>query len=359
MQGDERGRESGRRFGFRSYADDTPRDLGPDDDLGPLPPEPRALHTPADAEPEAFDPDPRLVRDGAYEAEPPIAPPRATTPTAPADLGLMGYEGASFSAHRARPADSPRTERRRRAARWPFIVAGGLAVAAGAVAGVVLPIADLLPRPAARPPHAQTAASAPTPEAQPQQRLDLAVRGRLPATPSQPAAGFPPQAPQPPPWRRWTQAIQHPATPPPSAQLGLPAAAAPVPAAPAEARAEAPAPAVAAPPLAVPSAAPQVAVPEPAERETAAAEPCARAVSPAEQVVCREPELAAADRRMRRAYARALALGVMPASVLRADQDEWLNAREAAARVSPQAVARLYRQRIGELESAAPAAGPP
>ena len=60
--------------------------------------------------------------------------------------------------------------------------------------------------------------------------------------------------------------------------------------------------------------------------------------------------LIAADRQLNRAYDRALRAGV-PASELAADQDQWMASREDAALRSPRALARLYDQRIAELNA--------
>jgi len=79
---------------------------------------------------------------------------------------------------------------------------------------------------------------------------------------------------------------------------------------------------------------------------------CRYARSYAQQMVCGDPDLAAQDRRMTRAYAGALAAGV-PQDELRAEQGDWLNLREDAARRSPQAMRSLYQQRIEELEALA------
>jgi uncharacterized protein YecT (DUF1311 family) len=76
---------------------------------------------------------------------------------------------------------------------------------------------------------------------------------------------------------------------------------------------------------------------------------CSRAVSRAQTMVCSDPELAAMDRRMARAYAEAGAAG-MPSAQLRSDQAEWRMAREDAAGHSPDAVAEVYALRIRELE---------
>jgi uncharacterized protein len=69
-------------------------------------------------------------------------------------------------------------------------------------------------------------------------------------------------------------------------------------------------------------------------------------------MVCADPELAAADRRLNRAYERAIQAGV-PRRYLRAEQDDWLSIREQAARRSPRAVANIYDQRIAELNDMA------
>ena len=76
----------------------------------------------------------------------------------------------------------------------------------------------------------------------------------------------------------------------------------------------------------------------------------------AQRMVCGDPDLAAQDRRMSRAYVAALAAGV-PQAQLRAEQGDWQSLREDAARHSPQAVRSIYAQRIEELEALA-AGGP-
>jgi uncharacterized protein len=65
-------------------------------------------------------------------------------------------------------------------------------------------------------------------------------------------------------------------------------------------------------------------------------------------MVCGDPELAAADQRMNRAYRAALAAGA-PEGELRSEQLDWLGIREDAARHSRNAVASIYEQRIDEL----------
>lgn len=79
---------------------------------------------------------------------------------------------------------------------------------------------------------------------------------------------------------------------------------------------------------------------------------CRYAGSLSEEMVCADPQLADADRRMARAYDRALAAGV-PRRYLRAEQDDWMAIREQAARRSPRAVADIYEQRTAELNDMA------
>ena len=91
-----------------------------------------------------------------------------------------------------------------------------------------------------------------------------------------------------------------------------------------------------------------VAQPPPARRWS----DCRDAPTLAVSMVCADRGLASLDQRMKQAYATALDAGV-PADLLREDQADWLDVREDAARVSRQAVADIYRQRIGELRRAA------
>ena len=76
---------------------------------------------------------------------------------------------------------------------------------------------------------------------------------------------------------------------------------------------------------------------------------CRYARTPSERMVCVDPSLAAADRRLARAYGEAIQAGV-PERVLRRQQDIWLGARDSAARYGPEDVARVYEARIAELE---------
>jgi uncharacterized protein len=66
-------------------------------------------------------------------------------------------------------------------------------------------------------------------------------------------------------------------------------------------------------------------------------------------MVCSEPELADADRRLNAAYEDAIASGADRAS-LRLEQDRWLAVREGAA-PDPNAVRDVYERRIQELRS--------
>jgi uncharacterized protein YecT (DUF1311 family) len=78
---------------------------------------------------------------------------------------------------------------------------------------------------------------------------------------------------------------------------------------------------------------------------------CRSAGSVAEQMVCGDPGLSRADRRLQRAYERALQSGAMPRRELRDEQQDWLAIREQAARRSPDAVRSIYEQRIDELNA--------
>ena len=79
---------------------------------------------------------------------------------------------------------------------------------------------------------------------------------------------------------------------------------------------------------------------------------CGAAASRAAQMVCEDPDLAAADRALNQAYRRALRSGA-PVDQLRAEQRDWLAIREDAARRSPRALASVYEQRIDDLNEIA------
>ncbi|CAN5590564.1 hypothetical protein BH10PSE5_BH10PSE5_16620 [soil metagenome] len=75
---------------------------------------------------------------------------------------------------------------------------------------------------------------------------------------------------------------------------------------------------------------------------------CDAARTLADQMVCVDPALAEADRRLARAYKAAISSGVAYPALAR-DQARWLPAREAAAKTSPEALAGLYEKRIADL----------
>ncbi|MES2341088.1 MAG: lysozyme inhibitor LprI family protein [Pseudomonadota bacterium] len=75
---------------------------------------------------------------------------------------------------------------------------------------------------------------------------------------------------------------------------------------------------------------------------------CRTARTLADQMVCVDPALAQADRRMAQAYRGAMSSGA-PYPALARDQARWLAAREAAAKTSPEALASLYEARITQL----------
>jgi hypothetical protein len=70
---------------------------------------------------------------------------------------------------------------------------------------------------------------------------------------------------------------------------------------------------------------------------------------PGEALACGDPALTAAQRRLNRVYAEAVAAGVSP-STLERQQQRWLAARAAAAREAPWAVREVYQARIAELQ---------
>ena len=143
-----------------------------------------------------------------------------------------------------------------------------------------------------------------------------------------------------------------------AARINPPAASyvpAPPPSLPAiDAQGQAQAPAVRQPPPLAVAPAPRVAQPPPISTPPARAGfDCSGARSPAEAVVCSDPELAAADRELARSYRRALQSGAAPPGAIRADQRDWLSIREEAARHSRRALASVYQQRIDELNAIA------
>jgi len=95
----------------------------------------------------------------------------------------------------------------------------------------------------------------------------------------------------------------------------------------------------------------QKAAPAPPRPAAPAPKACA-AESRAEALLCGDPKLAAADRRLAAAYRRAVQAGASP-DRLRRQQGRWLAARETAAEEAPWAVAQVYEARISELEDEA------
>lgn len=102
-------------------------------------------------------------------------------------------------------------------------------------------------------------------------------------------------------------------------------------------------------PEVIPAATPPAARPAPRSRPSF---DCDEASSRAEQMICTDDSLAAADRRMDRLYQQALDAGVPP-RILRRQQRAFLDAREEAARHGPDAVADVYSERNAELEGMA------
>lgn len=84
-----------------------------------------------------------------------------------------------------------------------------------------------------------------------------------------------------------------------------------------------------------------------------AADRCRFEPTPAARALCANPSLKVADRRMKQAYEKAIAAGADRATLDR-EQAEWRTARNAMAS-SKDAVARLYDQRIGQLQAHADA----
>ena len=97
---------------------------------------------------------------------------------------------------------------------------------------------------------------------------------------------------------------------------------------------------------------PRAPAPWDAERAAIPTVDCAAPRSLADEMTCADPALAAADRQMARAFRRAVRAGA-PYGELRAEQNDFMAMREDAALRSPQALARLYDQRIDDLNAIA------
>ena len=110
-----------------------------------------------------------------------------------------------------------------------------------------------------------------------------------------------------------------------------------------------------------PDTAPVAVAPEAAEappkERFATSFDCATARPGAEEMVCGDPALAAADRAMGQAYRRAMRSGADPDD-LRQEQRDWVAIREDAALRSREALAQVYDQRIVELDHIADSAAP-
>jgi len=98
------------------------------------------------------------------------------------------------------------------------------------------------------------------------------------------------------------------------------------------------------------SVAPAPAPSQPAPASVRPSFDCREAQTAAQRMVCNDARLAAADRRMSRAYAAALAARGSE-DQLDAEQADWLAIREDAARYSSRAVLNVYEQRTRELEA--------
>ena len=219
-----------------------------------------------------------------------------------------------------------------------IVIAAGLALIAGIAVALAWSLTPgIRPAPEARPPAAVAAPSAARlqAEAAPPQAAPSALALTLPAAP---------------PFLAWNPLGSRPA--PPEVPASAPPVQVPAQAAdPIGERLAALAQTLAPPaPTPQPQPAPAQAS-EPAPPAQARVQPafdCAAARTAAQQMICGDPELAAADQRMNRAYRAALAAGA-PEDELRSEQQDWLGIREDAARHSRNAVASIYEQRIDEL----------
>ncbi|CAN7177376.1 lysozyme inhibitor LprI family protein [Phenylobacterium sp. LjRoot219] len=99
-------------------------------------------------------------------------------------------------------------------------------------------------------------------------------------------------------------------------------------------------------PLAAPAQAP-------AAQVTASFDCAAAGPGAAEQMVCSDPELAAADRELANAYGRARRSGAVDPAELDLDQRDWAALREDAARYSRRALVSVYAHRIDVLNEIA------
>jgi len=275
------------------------------------------------------------------------------------DTPRTDLEGAAYPAHDdlsvAPPGpddaafrDSPLRERRRD---WPM-AAGVAVLVLAAGAGVTLARRDIA-RPAPAPAAPQVASAAPT--ASSQQSASSAQVASAQQTAPSPQVAPPPAAPNAAPTS--SRASERPVI----ASVASRRPAAPVPATPGadpvgdtlarilrDLPSEPTETAASASPAASASDRATVATAQAPSAPLRASFDCRYPRSYAQRMVCGDPDLAAQDRRMSRAYVAALAAGV-PQDQLRAEQSDWLSLREDAARRSPQALHSIYEQRINDL----------
>lgn len=255
----------------------------------------------------------------------------------PIDPSRDPWSGTFYKGFAGAPGDRPEPPHppaRRRRAPPPALVAGGVvaALALGAVLGFIAR-PELIgggDRQASAAPSSQTMAS-PTPAAHPPAaQVPIAVAPPAPAAAPQPQGRLEILPPE------MAAAVRAPAQPHAAGHDAEDAGAVA-----SAANPEAP--------TVLPLSPPAAAAPAPPGR---ASFDCATARPGAEQMVCADPQLAAADREMSRAYRRALGSGADPAD-LRQEQRDWLAIREDAARHSRRALAQVYDQRIQDLDQIA------
>lgn len=251
-----------------------------------------------------------------------------------------GFAGAGPAAPPP-PPGSPRVrpEKARRTPSRAVLIGGvGAALALGLVFGFV-----------ARPELAgsnRTPMSPPTPTA-----ADLASPNVAAGVPIA-VAEAPPPAPDPEPVGRLeTLPREMAAATTPAAPITMAPPPAPIASVPAAPPAPAPAPRAVITPAPSTAPTPTIAAPAPEPRLQASFD-CGRAREGAEQIVCSDSRLAAADRRMADAYRRALDSGV-PRADLSQEQRDWVQIREEAAQHSRRALGSVYEQRIRELNEIA------
>ncbi|HEX5776653.1 MAG TPA: hypothetical protein VFX95_08240 [Caulobacteraceae bacterium] len=268
------------------------------------------------------------------------------------------------------PLETPRTyvnltfepeapPRRRR--RYAPVVAALVGLAALGVAGGFL----LEPMFDGESPPAREAA-APAAERAPADGLDIVLDDRPPEAMAEPAPATADTSGIMPPAAEVAPAPAQPEDPRPAvkapASEASPSPSPPTPAPPAtrQAAQAAPRPAPIPPPAAprtveTPPTPAYTPTPPPSWRAVRTTRPsfnCRYARTVSEQMVCTDPGLATADRRLARAYHQAIRRGI-PEPELRRQQDIWLGVRESAARAGPEGVARAYAERTAQLQAMA------